>query len=139
MMKFVVTTVLLVLAVVGAAAVQATLQYFTARSSSNAITVEWKSNSETDVAYYEIERAADDNVFRYVATLSAKGNNYAYSYSDTEAFGKSEAETQQRTYFTYRLKIVSSGKNYTYSNVSSVSHNVSSIKRTWGMIKDMFR
>jgi len=134
--------VLLVLTLVSTAvAVQTTLQYFSARSSGTTISVEWRANAEDNVIQYEIERAGDDQVFRFVASVPAKGSNQAYSYVDNEAFGKQEGANGSiaKTYFTYRLKIVNADKTSSYSNSTGVSHSVSSIKRTWGMIKEMFR
>jgi len=140
-MKFVVSIALLAVAfVVSAQAVQFTLQYFQAKSNGNAIVVEWKSANESDVAQYEIERAGADKQYRYVATIQAKGSNQSYSYNDTEAFGKAESDKNiTANYFTYRLKVVTRDKNASYSNTIGVAHNVSGIKRTWGMIKEMFR
>lgn len=137
------TAIILVLAlgVITANAVQVTLQYFQAKSNGNSIVLEWKSNAESDVAVYEVERAGSDNVFRYVGSVSAKGSNQSYSFTDDEAFGKRDGnnETITRNYFTYRLKVVAVDKNVSYSNSVGVVHNVSGIKRTWGMIKEMFR
>lgn len=122
-------------------AVQTTLQYFSARSTGTAITVEWRANTEDNVLQYDIERAGDDQVFRFVATIPAKGSGQAYSYTDNEAFGKQDGPNGAiaKTYFTYRLKIVNGDKTSSYSNSTGVSHSVSGIKRTWGMIKEMFR
>jgi len=130
------------LGVLTAEAVQVTLQFFQAKSNGNSIVVEWKSNVETDVVSYDVERAGSDNVFRYVGTVAAKGSNQPYSYTDDEAFGKRDGSSDgsvARNYFTYRLKIVTADKNVNYSNSVGVVHNVSGIKRTWGMIKEMFR
>lgn len=131
----------LVLSSLVAWAVQVTIQSFTARSTGTAILVEWKSASEPDVASYELERSGDDQVFRHVSTVTAKGSNQPYTYTDDEAFGKRDGNdgSVSRTYFTYRLKIVRSDKSFVYSNTIGVNHNVSGIKKTWGMIKEMFR
>lgn len=127
--------------VLTAQAVQITLQYFQAKSNGNSIVVEWKSTVEADVVAYDVERAGADNVFRYVGSVSAKGSNQSYSYNDDEAFGKRDGNdgSVAKNYFTYRLKVVTSDKNASYSNTVGVVHNVSGIKRTWGMIKEMFR
>ena len=101
--------------------------------------LDWQSGNEGAVKSYEIERAAEDNVFRYVATVSAKGSNHTYRYTDEEAFGKGDQERVQSTYFTYRLKLVHGDNTVTYSTTAGVSHSVSTVKRTWGMIKEMFR
>ncbi|MCX6139298.1 MAG: hypothetical protein NTX15_00435 [Candidatus Kapabacteria bacterium] len=122
-------------------AVQVTLQYFQAKSNGTSVSLEWKSSTEPDLLQYEIERAGDDNQFRYVTTVQAKGSNQSYTYRDDEAFGKREGTdgTVARNYFTYRLKLVGQDHSTTYSSSVGVTHNVSGIKRTWGMIKEMFR
>lgn len=131
---------LLVVAVVAALAVEATVDYLRARSTGAAVVLEWRSTQENNLLQYEIERAGDDQIFRYVATVSAKGSNQTYSYRDDEAFNKRDAGGNvASTYFTYRLKMVHGDQRSVYSTSAGVSHNVSSIKRTWGMIKEMFR
>jgi hypothetical protein len=132
---------ILVTAAVTVWAVQTTLQSFTARSESGAVKVEWRSTAEVSLDHYELERAGDDQVFRTVAVVDAKGSNQSYSYLDEEAFGKRDGSDGSiaKTYFTYRLKMVSDDRSATYSNTTGVSHSVSGIKRTWGMIKEMFR
>ncbi len=131
---------LLVVAVVAALAVEATVDYLRARSTGSAVVLEWRSTQESNLLQYEIERAGDDQIFRYVAAVSAKGSNQTYSYRDDEAFNKRDANGNvASTYFTYRLKLVHADQRTVYSTSAGVSHNVSSIKRTWGMIKEMFR
>ncbi len=122
-------------------AVQVTLQYFNAKSNGTSISLEWKSTVEQDIAEYQIERAGQDNQFRFVATIQAKGSNQAYSYRDDEAFGKRDGTdgSTASSFFTYRLRIIQADRSSTYSNTVGVTHNVSGIKRTWGMIKEMFR
>lgn len=115
------------------------VEYFRARSSGSAVIIEWRLVSESSIDRFEVERAGDDGVFRYVATVDAKGSNHAYEYSDTEAFSKPDGTKVAASYFTYRLRIVHSDKTFTYSASAGVTHSVSSIKRTWGMIKQMFR
>lgn len=133
-------TLILTTATVGFA-VQPTLQYFQAKSNGNSVSLEWKSNTESDVLQYDVERAGEDGQFRFVGTVQAKGSNQAYTYRDDEAFAKRDGSdgTIARNYFTYRLKIVTADRATSYSNTVGVTHNVSGIKRTWGMIKEMFR
>lgn len=141
MRRIVTSIAVLVLSSLAAWAVQVTIQSFTARSTGTSIVVEWKSAAEPDVTSYELERAGDDQVFRHVSTVTAKGSNQPYTYSDDEAFGKKDGTdgSVARNYFTYRLKIVRVDKSFVYSNTIGVNHNVSGIKKTWGMIKEMFR
>jgi hypothetical protein len=131
----------LVCTTVVAYGVQVTLQYFNAKSNGTSISLEWKSTAESNLVQYEIERAGEDNQFRYVASLQARGSNTVYSYRDDEAFGKGDGNdgSVARNYFTYRLKMVTPDRSASYSNSIGVTHNVSGIKRTWGMIKEMFR
>ena len=131
----------LVCTTVVAYGVQVTLQYFNAKSNGTSISLEWKSTAESNLVQYEIERAGEDNQFRYVATLQARGSNTVYSYRDDEAFGKGDGNdgSVARNYFTYRLKMVTPDRSASYSNSIGVTHNVSGIKRTWGLIKEMFR
>jgi hypothetical protein len=139
LMKVVSILALLVVATVTALAVQATVDYLRAKSTGSAVVLEWRSTNEAGVSHYEIERAGDDQVFRFVATVQTKGSNFSYSYTDDEAFGKGDNQKVASSYFTYRLKLVHSDQTSSYSPTAGVSHSVSSIKRTWGMIKEMFR
>jgi hypothetical protein len=41
--------------------------------------------------------------------------------------------------YSYRIKVIAFDNSVSYSNIVSVSHSVSGIRRTWGMIKEMFR
>ncbi len=128
-------------ATVVAYGVQVSLQYFNAKSNGTSISLEWKSTAESNLMQYEIERAGEDNQFRYVATVQARGSNSVYTYRDDEAFGKGDGNdgSVARNYFTYRLKMVTPERSASYSSAIGVTHNVSGIKRTWGMIKEMFR
>lgn len=127
--------------IVTAVAVEATVDYLRARSTGSEVVIEWRSGDESNVRHYVVERAGEDQVFRAVTTIRAEGSNKTYTYKDTEAFGKDEGADRQLagTYFTYRLNIVMSDNSSTYSTTAGVSHNVSTVKRTWGMIKEMFR
>lgn len=130
----------LLVTTVTAFAVQVTLQYFQARSMANGVLVEWKSTAEEQVVSYDVERAGSDQVYRHVATISAKGSQQSYSYTDEEAIGKRDGDpSMARTYFTYRLKINHADRSVAYSNTTGVTHNVSGLRKTWGMIKEMFR
>ncbi len=133
------TCILLVLAATTTFAVDSAVEYLRARSTGSAVVIEWRSGTENNVAKYEVERAGQDGIFRYVATVEAKGNNQTYEYTDNEAFNKPDGNKVAASYFTYRLRLVRTDRTADYSVTAGVSHSVSSIKRTWGMIKEMFR
>lgn len=118
------------------------LSYFNAKSDGKNITVEWKTLDESQISRFEVERAGNDNIFKYVHSLEKKGIGYSYQFIDEDAFRRSdngEITTQSKTTFSYRLKIIKLDGSNIYSNSIFVAHNVSSIRRTWGMIKEMFR
>ena len=113
-----------------------TLQYFTAKTNTDGILVEWKTGDEGGTTRFEIERSASnpDN-FIFIKSLNSAGNNSYYSFLDNSVSFKSE----NNSIYYYRLKCYQSNGSYTYSNTISVVHAVSGIKNTWGSIKAIFR
>ncbi len=105
-----------------------------ARSDGNNVTIQWGTTDESAVKEFGIERRpATGTEYVLVATMVAKGNNSYYEYIDQTAF-KTTGSVYQ-----YRIRIVDSNSGISYSEPISVSHNVSSVKRTWGSLKAMFR
>ncbi len=121
----------------------ATLETLTARSDGRNITVEWRCSKEIDVRLYEVERStANQNDFKKVGTVNVAGVQTSYRFVDENAFlrgGSGTSTIQNATLYVYRLKIVGNDDKSTYTNPISVTHTVSSVRRTWGMIKEMFR
>jgi hypothetical protein len=111
------------------------LDFFHGRSDGNNITLEWKTRTEQQVASFEIQRKAGaDADYVTIATVEPKGSNSYYSFVDRSAY-KGTAGV-----YIYRLKIAEGASSpASYSNEITVSHSVSSYKRTWGSIKAMFR
>src|SRR5688572_5715883 len=123
------------------------LTYLKGRVDSEAILIEWQSGNEVGVLNYTVERSeikADD--FEELGTLSASGNNSAYRYRDasvseiapSRTAGGGSKKAPLADLYKYRIKI-----NYeeavSYSQSITVSRPSSGVKRTWGMIKEMFR
>ncbi len=130
------TTLIFVFALFAGTAIGgAFLDFFNGRSDGDNIVLEWKTRSETNLLRYEIQRKAGTNGdFVSLSTVSPKGSNSQYSYIDRSAYKDAES------IYVYRLKIIESGSGpASYSNEITVSHSVSSVKRTWGSIKAMFR
>jgi hypothetical protein len=113
-----------------------TLQYFTAKTNSEGILVEWKTLDESGTVSFDIERSANtpDN-FVGIKSINAAGNNSYYTYQDN---GVSFNPKSSSIYY-YRLKCINSGGAYSYTQIISVTHSVSGIKSTWGSIKAIFR
>ncbi len=115
------------------------LDYFTARSNGKDIRIEWKTSREDDVTKFEIERAlAGQADFRMVGSVVAKGSGTAYTFIDENAMVAGKSSTVSATLYTYRIKAIGQTST-TISQTVNVSHTVSSVRRTWGMIKEMFR
>lgn len=133
-MKRSINILLVLLIVAGTAFGGAFLDFFNGRSDGDNVVLEWKTRSESDLLRYEIQRKAGSNgEFVSLATVSPKGSNSLYTYTDRSAYKESESV------YVYRLKIVETSGPSSFSNEITVSHSVSSVKRTWGSIKAMFR
>jgi hypothetical protein len=122
---------------------QAVIENIIARSDGRAITVEWRSSKETDIATYEIERSpVNQNDFKRIGSVPARNTPQSYRFIDETALASHSsggASVQGGTVYVYRLKIIDVSERAVYSNTISVTHTISSVRRTWGMIKEMFR
>jgi len=134
-MKHILRISVILLLVTTTAISGAFLDFFNGRSDGDNIVLEWKTRSESNLQRYEIQRkAGQDGDFVTLSAVSPKGSNSLYTFIDRSAYKASQSV------YVYRLKIVeSSGSPASYSNEITVSHSVSSVKRTWGSIKAMFR
>lgn len=118
------------------------LSYFQATSDGRSITLTWRSTDESSVKYYDIERSTSGLPFKSVTIVMAKGFGTNYSYVDETALMRDNEGTNttlSASTYKYRIRIVGKDNSTAYSNTAYVAHNVSSIRRTWGMIKEMFR
>ena len=128
------TFVCLLVSIASTLVAGAFLDFFSAHSDGNNITVEWKTRVESSLNLFEVQRKAGTNgEYTTLEQIQPKGSYSYYSFTDRSAY-----KTTDNVY-TYRLKIVDEQSLPSYSNEVVVSHNVSSVKRTWGSIKAMFR
>ena len=109
------------------------LEYFHGRSEGDDVRLEWKTREEVNLQHFEIERKTPQNSFVEISTVQPNGSNSYYTYLDQSAYKTTDM------IFIYRLKIIDTNGQTSYSNEVTVSHNVSGVKRTWGSIKAMFR
>ena len=131
---FYIVSILVPLLVIGVLYAATDLQYFTARSDSDAILLEWKTGAEDNLSRFEIERSASEpNNFIHIGTVSAIGNNSYYYYRD-EVMMNSSAPL-----YYYRLKLIDNNGGHVYSNTITVTHIISGVRSTWGSIKAIFR
>ncbi len=135
------TTISIILVLITTAtlfAAQAGFEYLTAKSNGRSITVEWRTTSENGISRFLLERAADGISFTSVTSIDAKGAQSIYRYVDEDALMKGDNDITSKKY-VYRIKIIGNDNSLSYSDPINVTHNVSGIRRTWGMIKEMFR
>lgn len=118
-----------------------------ARSSGNNISLKWNVSNETNLKQFEIERSLNnDNSFMKIGEKQPNGS-LAYEFIDSEAHfivnphsPKAQNKLLSDQVYYYRLKLINKDGTSTFSeNTSPLVHNVNSVKRTWGMLKEMFR
>jgi hypothetical protein len=101
-------------------------------SNGTGIVVRWVSMDERDVEGYLVERkAGTDGPFVQLTFphLSCRGTGASYEFVDNSAFRVTD------NFYQYRVTVVGNGTSY----YVTVNHRVSSVRRTWGSIKAMFR
>jgi hypothetical protein len=108
-----------------------------ARSDGSNVTIQWGTTDESNIKEFEVVRR-DGNVgeFISIAIISKKGSNSLYEYIDKSAFKTTG------TIYQYQIKVIYQNSDIEYfpkDGPLTVSHNVSSVKRTWGSLKAMFR
>ena len=108
---------------------------FAARSDGSSITLQWVSEDENGVIRFELERKAGMNgQFLPLVQVPLRGNNASYVYIDDSAFLRATESVYQ-----YRINVIYSNGPSVYYGPITVTHSVSSVRRTWGSIKAMFR
>ncbi len=125
--------IFIVLSIVATIYAGATLNYFHVRSEGDNIRLEWQTLEESNLQNFVIERKTPQSTFIEVGSVSPKGNNSVYTFVDQNTYKTNDV------IFIYRLKLVDSNGQTSYSYETTVSHSISSVKRTWGSIKAMFR
>ncbi|MGE5481265.1 MAG: hypothetical protein ACM3U1_12665 [Chloroflexota bacterium] len=114
-----------------------------ASSDGRAITIEWRTSDEAGVKYFVVERGSGKTSYQAIASKTAKGSPSVYKHVDEDGLMKkfevSEGQLQSDKVYTYRIKAVYNDKKTFTSDAVYVMHKTSSFRRTWGMIKEMFR
>ena len=114
-----------------------TFEFFTGKTNSDGILLEWKTGDESGTVKFEVERSASTpNSFIFIKSINATGSNSYYSIQDN---GVDFQNKSLGSVYYYRLKCIGSNGSYSYTNSITVVHTVSGIKNTWGSIKAIFR
>lgn len=105
----------------------------TARSIGENVHITWQTLTENNVKHFVIKRRTKDSSFMSIATLIPESDKY-YEYIDETAYKTAG------TIYVYSVAIVDNDGFISYSNEAPVLHdNISSVKKTWGSIKALFR
>ncbi|MCX7876619.1 MAG: hypothetical protein N2321_10700 [Melioribacteraceae bacterium] len=131
-MKIKVLSILLLLVAAVNVFAGADILKLSARSQNGNVIVFWQSSSESNLKHYIVERKTVNGNFIEVGIVQPRSDRN-YEFVDQTAFKGAE------TLYVYRLKIVDNDGSVSYSWEVAVPHNVSSVKRTWGSIKALFR
>lgn len=112
----------------------ASLVYFQVTSLNEQVIIEWQTQEEVSLTKFEILRKAGNGNFAKIGEVKAAGSFSTYKYIDKNIF-----KTTQNNY-TYKLRFINTkGQPDGYSAEKSILPNISSVKRTWGSIKALFR
>lgn len=108
------------------------IDYFKVRSLGDRILLEWKSSGETGLVQYELERKKESETeYTTIKTLSPQGDGSVYQFMDLGLY------KTQGTTVNYRLKMVTrTGATYLEG---SGNYTTTSVRKTWGSIKAMFK
>jgi len=123
---------LLLISLVGLLLANAVIVEFSAEPSIDKTILYWKTGEEKDVEIFLVERSLDNQSYMKIGEVEPKGNNSEYQFIDENL-----SETQN--IFYYRLKIKNTDGSSQITEPVTVIPNISSIKRTWGSIKALFR
>jgi len=142
-MRLILIIILVITGFISGIASMLSLQSFTAITNGTDITVRFVSQNEVGIDNYYIERAkAESNSFVMVKELDPTGNFNTYSFIDEGPFlkkSKSQEIKNSEDVYIYRIKAVYKDGSISYSDNANVTHKTSSVTKTWGMIKEMFR
>jgi len=120
------------------------IESLTAHTDGDVISVDWRSGVESGVKSYIVERCeVNGSTFADVGTITASGNYSSYHFRDTRisstlANGQSSNHIASSDLYKYRIQMVYDNA-VSYSQTIFVSRPASGVRRTWGMIKEMFR
>jgi predicted restriction endonuclease len=110
---------------------------FSGKSNGEQVTLRWITEKENQVYKFEIERRTNvDASFSYIASVNPQGMPSQYEFIDYSAY-----KSFDQNFYQYRIKVVFNDETLPaqYSEIISVSHFVSGVRKTWGSIKAMFR
>ena len=124
--------ILVVILFVSSLLANAVITDWKAEPEQGKVILTWKTSSEDDVEKFVIERSNDGQHFSEIGEVASRGPGCEYRYEDANL-------GMTNNLFHYRLRVVNNDKSVQYSEVLNVIPNISSISRSWGSIKALFR
>lgn len=110
-----------------------TLQTFDLESDGADVLLSWELSDVSDVAEFRLfRRLNQETTSLHVTTMTSDPGLNFYSYLDDGMF------KQDGRVVHYELQVVTKDSRI-FSFSQSLTHNPTSIQRTWGSIKAMFR
>jgi hypothetical protein len=103
-----------------------------AEPEQNKIILQWKTSQEEEVVKFVVERSTDSAHFFEIGEVTARGPGFQYRFEDNKL-------GLTNSIFYYRLKIVNNDGSFQYTDTITAIPNISSISRSWGSIKALFR
>lgn len=107
-------------------------------SDGVSITIRWTSESEAAVLGYRIERRAGREGSPFILLTSPdiapRGDGTTYEFVDNAVF-----RTSDNNAYVYRVTLVTADRSLGSYTTTVLHGGVSSVRRTWGSIKAMFR
>jgi hypothetical protein len=105
----------------------------TATSNNSMIMVRWASDDDAGISGYEVARKSGlEGAFIVIAVAPLSGDR-SYVFVDETAFRTTDS------YYQFRITPVYADGRAVEPFYVTVTHSVSSVRRTWGSIKAMFR
>lgn len=123
----------------------AQFDYFKAKSLGDDVVLEWSMKDELNIKYFKVQKKlvnGDSDKFIYITgSIEAEGNGSYYRYTDEDSFYSKQTrpKIQSDKVKSYRVEATTGSGEKIYSDETYVTHNVSSVRKTWGMLKEMFR
>jgi hypothetical protein len=108
-----------------------TLNYFHASPDGSDVMVAWEVPSEAGITDFKVWRKINDETQYVLLGNVPPSGALSYQFQDYTVF-KDEAKT-----ISYKLQVFQNGAVFTY--YTDITHNPTSVQRTWGSIKAMFR
>lgn len=123
----------------------AQFDYIKAKSLGDDVVLEWSMKDELNVEYFKVQKKlveSESNQYIYITgKIETKGNGAYYRHTDEDSFysKQSRDRIQSDKVKAYRIEATTVSGEKIYSDDTFVTHNVSSVRKTWGMLKEMFR